>query len=94
MTEFKYIIIELTKTDGVKNSMPVIFGKEINHNDMSQRTVHNLWQNDNVESAKTVSGGFVYLGDGIECHGRSETLDMDSRKQDAEIITGYKYSYI
>lgn len=72
----KYVIME--DLDGI--SYPFIFRKLFTHADMQYLA--------RSQGYKIVSGGFVCIdpdGD-YKCFGRSESLNLDSRPEDSDII--------
>ncbi len=92
----KYVVVQVVRKvrnpDGTAGEetleLPVIFPKELVHKDMADMV--NLAARreiDHWQSTKTVSAGFVNFDADIICHGRSESLGMDSRRDvDAKLI--------
>lgn len=73
----KYIVY----LDGDKEHM-VIFPRNINHDCMAEALEALRFGGDHDwhrRQGEVVSAGFI---DGGECHGRSESLNIDSRKRD------------
>lgn len=74
----KYIVTQ--DKDGVEEIF--VFPKKYNHDDMADTVCHLKTYNPHNhrewerEYKKPVSAGFI---DGMKCHGRSETLNLDSR---------------
>ncbi len=83
----KYIMLQI-ELDGLKMNLPIIFPKVLVHKDMVFRIQHLLGAEHRWDS-EVVSAGFINMFT-LECHGRSESLDIDSRKEDTEIIKRYE----
>jgi hypothetical protein len=79
----KYICVENEKGE----HEIIMFPKTINHDVMAESVsrmknqTHGNWER---EWRTPISAGFV-RGD-LQCYGRSETLDLDSRPEDTEIL--------
>ena len=70
-------------------SRPVIFDSGLSHMEMVRNVIDPLeWETETELKHKILSAGFVILtDDGIQCYGRSETLDLGSREeQDSNMI--------
>lgn len=83
--QLKYVIMEgvcnvLGGAD--KHEIAFLFPGIVTHADFARFRRH-----ENLEHCRIASAGFVDIGDSVKCHGRSESLNMDSRpEQDAAII--------
>lgn len=87
MGRSKYIIFECNDKDGkVVHVLPVLFPSQFVHADIAESIEHTRIFTDWTQSRwmwpKPVSAGFF---EGT-CHGRSESLDLDSRPGDTDII--------
>lgn len=83
MREMKYIV---TRNLGNGKEEIFIFPKSVNHDCMAEVLTHiknQSWDRWDREPRFPVSAGFT---DGNTCYGRSESLDLDSRPQDKELL--------
>lgn len=78
----KYVVVE---TNGVEQLF--IFPKEINHDRFAEvlSYIREGDRNWSREYREPISAGFT---DGLSCYGRSESLDLDSRKEDTQLLKG------
>jgi hypothetical protein len=89
----KYVMMIVSRGDS-SMKLPVIFPDAVSHIEMAKATKQAI-RNEDVKAntpfrkVEVVSAGFVKVS-GI-CHGRSETLDMDSRGEDTGIINTIDY---
>ena len=89
----KYVMFVRTekKRDGTvkKQHLPVIFADAIMHSDMADRMREQGFHEGYIDRSDVeilpVSAGFIGLP-ALNCFGRSESLELDSRPQDTEII--------
>lgn len=90
MNEFKYVLIKQEfKNSNAELISPVIFGKNLNHDDLSKEVCGIHLKDNQVKKAYPVSAGFIYFGKDIKCSGESITLNLSSREEDSEIINNY-----
>ncbi len=76
----KYIVIE--------GQLPFIFPKMINHADFAESVQHHFGMQHNMFVSVT-SAGFIRDSTGIHglhCFGRSDSLDLDSNKDDSLLL--------
>ncbi len=78
--EFKYIASYI-KDEPTNIKCMLVFSKKINHDDMWERLSDAIYENDLLYDS-LFSAGFVNNGN---CFGRSESLDIESHKDDSEI---------
>lgn len=80
----KYIIIEVLGKFGCDTKVtPVLFSDDFIHSNVA-RGIKSTFSG---RSYQVVSAGFYRIDNGkVICYGRSESLDLDSRPKDAEII--------
>ncbi len=92
MTVFKYVIMEATK--GAKTvKIPIIFAHYASHKDMADNARHMLRRGQfNLNNPNPVSAGFIDLPS-FCTHGESESLNMKSDPDDAEIIKNYRMDW-
>lgn len=81
MREMKYVVVK----DKSENEKIFIFSKQIDHDSFAEvlsyiKTGGRNWSREYMEP---VSAGFT---DGVTCYGRSETLSLDSRENDSEML--------
>lgn len=81
MKEMKYVVVK----DKSGNEQIYIFPKQIDHDAFAEVLSHiktggRDWRR---EYREPVSAGFT---DGVICYGRSETLDLECRPTDAEML--------
>lgn len=86
MEELKYVMFDL---EGLE--FPILFPKFVNHNRTEEGMVHSIRRSFSDKGltggdAEVVSAGFW---DGRNAHGMSESLKMNSRPQDTDIITKF-----
>lgn len=82
----KYIMFLDTKTE---SHIPIIFPNRLVHQDVAEHLDFMLLRHD-IE-VELVSAGFWNKTNG--CHGKSETLDLESREIDTEIIASMDYRH-
>lgn len=83
MREMKYIVTRNLEND--KEEI-FIFPKSVNHDCMAEvleMIKNQSWGNWEREPRFPISAGFT---DGKTCYGRSESLNLDSRPQDTELL--------
>lgn len=83
----KYVMMERDIGDGVIQLIPVLFPKDLIHEDMAKAITKML------PKAKAVAAGECHVRV-ISTHGRSETLQLDARVGDADVINVIDYSGI
>ncbi|MFM0165700.1 hypothetical protein PQR39_35390 [Paraburkholderia sediminicola] len=80
----KYFVVSLKGKELI-----FVFPRSIDHNRMHEAVCgirHGAGHNWRREYAEAISAGFI---DGGKCHGRSDTLDLDSRGElDAILLRG------
>lgn len=84
----KYVVFKIEISDTLARLEPVIFGDALVHAEVARYFAACAVRAHGWRSAAPVSAGYVEFGpDGVMCHGRSETLKMDSRgEEDARLI--------
>ncbi len=87
----KYIIFELETKDKAITILPVIFSEQLVHSHMA------VAMNTMVKSYKVegqylvaVSAGFYNLVTGV-CHGKSESMKLESRPEDTNLVNMNQY---
>lgn len=94
--EFKYVMIKTEQRGQLKDSpvierwVPILFPAVLVHSDVARRMIHGMGCDQNLMGT-TVSAGFCrFVDEGVECYGRSESLNLDSRPEiDSRIISEY-----
>lgn len=71
MSEMKYIVVQ----DVEGEEFPIIFAREIFHSQIM------------CDGHKIVSAGFCTLGNPVKAYGYSESLGIESRPEDAKLIS-------
>lgn len=79
----KYIVIQETHYSMIVEH-PIIFPEILIHSGVADSLLHMMRVNSN-HKFEVISAGFVNL-DVWECYGRSESLNLDSRKEDTALI--------
>ncbi|GAC1605795.1 MAG: hypothetical protein NVS3B3_04340 [Aquirhabdus sp.] len=81
MSEMKYVVVHSEET----GEQLFTFPKNINHDAFADvlRRIKTEGRNWTRPFRKPISAGFT---DGNRCYGRSETLDLDSRPVDTELL--------
>ncbi|WP_149913514.1 hypothetical protein [Sphingobacterium cavernae] len=79
----KYIIIHQESYDDQAVTYPIIFPNELNHSDVAD-VITSLIRISN-KRVETISAGFYNVGTG-DTYGNSETLGLESRDIDDQII--------
>lgn len=85
----KYIIFENTNTE---EKIAVVFPDVLVHTDMSKGTVRTaMTSRYHPVNLDPVSAGFVFVHNGknglsVVCEGRSESLNLSSQPEDADLI--------
>lgn len=82
----KYIVFNLNCKE-----MIFVFPRDVDHNRMAEACEairwggeHN-WRRSLRMDGEAISAGFITNG---KCHGRSETLNLDSREEDNALLNG------
>lgn len=90
----KYIIIERELGDGIKQTIPILFSNSMIHKDMAEAVMSSIRiRSTRLENLKVVSAGFV-TSKIISTNGTSESLNIDSREEDAMLIQMNDYMSI
>lgn len=88
----KYIILRL---DGkIPREVPVIFPDLLVHADVARTMTAMIKEdssNTNITDVRVVSAGFCNTA--VECHGKSETLNIASRDIDNTVINTVDYTF-
>ncbi|EIY0667482.1 hypothetical protein MMC72_001608 [Salmonella enterica] len=88
----KYIILRL---DGkIPREVPVIFPDLLVHADVAMTMTAMIKEdssNTNITDVRVVSAGFCHTA--VECHGRSESLNIASRDIDNTVINTLDYTF-
>ncbi|EGB8646316.1 hypothetical protein H8N91_001743 [Salmonella enterica] len=88
----KYIILRL---DGkIPREVPVIFPDLLVHADVARAMTAMIKEgssNTNITDVRVVSAGFCNTA--VECHGKSETLNIASRDIDNTVINTVDYTF-
>lgn len=88
----KYIVLQTTpKNNEIKREFPIIFPDVLVHSEVAEQMQHSLMRQH--ITAKPVAAGFLNLvGLNLNCGGRSETLNLDSRGDvDSALISMHDY---
>ncbi len=87
--EFKYIMFERIIDDCIPQKIPVVFPKELAHSNVADRLML-MPEFIDVGPTRIVSAGFIQISfNGISCYGSSESLKLDSNKEDSLIIASF-----
>ncbi|EEI9429507.1 hypothetical protein RDB90_004347 [Salmonella enterica] len=88
----KYIILRL---DGkIPREVPVIFSDLLVHADIARAMTTMIKEdisNTNITDVRVVSAGFCNTA--VECHGKSESLNITSRDIDDTVINTVDYTF-
>lgn len=85
----KYIVIEVPLGTELVREIPVIFPNEIVHADMAETLIRMCPE---FEKGKAISAGFVNSMDlTAPPHGKSDSLKVESRREDARLILMHDY---
>ncbi|HCM1915222.1 TPA: hypothetical protein N3A33_001083 [Salmonella enterica subsp. salamae serovar 28:r:e,n,z15] len=88
----KYIILRLNGK--IPREVPVIFSDQLVHADMA-RTITTMIKEDinntNITGVRVVSAGFCNTV--VDCHGKSESLNIASRDIDSTVINTVDYTF-
>lgn len=92
----KYVIIELDSGQGLIREIPIIFGADLVHHDVSEAVIRGLMLADeSIIKARPVSAGFIsstLIHPG--CGGQGESLKLQSRgKVDDDLIKLHDYTH-
>ena len=84
MDQMKYIIVK--GSHGLE--LPFIFAANISHADMARKIINpHGWDTEQEFKDNIYSAGFVVLTDkGLECYGKSHTLNIGTQKIDSKLI--------
>lgn len=90
----KYIVIQIN-IKGTIVEHPYIFPDTVNHDDFANYMIHNYIMNYKNTEPRVVSAGFCNLVTStLNCNGRSETLNIDSRRdEDDKLISMFNYEH-
>ena len=84
--------IELDKY--LTKEIPIIFPDELVHEDVANSLHHVLLEHYGQKENSVISAGFISVGLILSCHGRSETLGIESRGiVDETLIRQYDYMH-
>lgn len=92
----KYVVIELDSGNGLCREVPIIFGTDLVHADVSEAVIRGLMLSDEgIKKARPVSAGFIsstLIQSG--CAGKGESLKLESRgKIDDDLIKLHDYTH-
>ncbi|EAU0298116.1 hypothetical protein A6858_25205 [Salmonella enterica] len=88
----KYIILRLNGK--IPREVPVIFPDLLVHADVARTMTAMIKEdssNTHITDVRVVSAGFCNTA--VECHGKSDTLDITSRDIDDAIINTWDYTF-
>lgn len=89
----KYIVIQAK----LKNStieIPFIFPNMLVHSDIADAMRCNLNLNHSIRNTTIVSAGDLsFLGGRLTCSGKSDTLNVESRQIDKQLIQTFDYTH-
>ncbi|HFH0413764.1 TPA: hypothetical protein ACGHO4_001002 [Salmonella enterica subsp. diarizonae serovar 61:i:z] len=88
----KYIILRLEEK--IPREVPVIFSDLLVHADVARATaamIKEVINNANITDVRVVSAGFCNTV--VECHGKSESLNITSRDIDNTVINTVDYTF-
>lgn len=90
----KYVMIRVALR-GMHRDIPVIFPDIMTHSAVAEKMVEALNADHPRATVRPISAGFVSSLDcRVDCHGKSESLNMQSRGSlDGEIIRCHDYSH-
>lgn len=90
----KYVLLNLLWPKDLPRVVPVVFPDIFNHDDMALYAAEALRVSLGQPGARVdvVSAGFVDASF-YETHGKSVTLGLPSRPQDASVINAYDYTH-
>lgn len=93
MSELKYIVVSAETKHGKTVVFPVIFGHYISHKDMAAHVQSMLRRGQfHLDGSAVVSAGFTDI-DKATARGHSESLDIKSRPEDADIINAFRMDW-
>lgn len=93
MSDFKYVMFK----DKHGREFPVVFPGDLIHEEMASAVQHAFRSSELKEGLRDwacpvpISAGFCQIV-ATSAHGKSETLNMDSRPQDRQTINVYSYT--
>lgn len=94
MSSYKYVMFE----DKHGRKFPVIFPEELVHSDMAEAVMQATRRGEvgagkrDYSCPKPVSAGFIKQLDVVTTYGASETLNLKSHPEDANLIVGHPYT--
>ena len=83
--EFKYIMFHVE--NGLARFIPVIFPDLLAHSQVAEHMLRAMPKGGTWRSA----GSVLFTKNGIICSGRSESMNLESHKDDSDIIAMYNY---
>jgi hypothetical protein len=90
--ELKYIMWEIQFDSAPSMCIPIIFPKILVHAEMAHSTNHTLRRSiKNMKSMCVISAGFIDI-DKLETYGESESIGVESRPEDGDIIKYHHYA--
>jgi len=91
----KYFMLEVVlgepDSEQITKKVPIIFADFMNHDETAEIIMHSLRFHHKVYSCKPVSAGFITIQG--KCHGKSETLKLESNSDDSATINTYDYTH-
>ena len=90
----KYIILQtvVSNTVDVTREYPIVFPNSLVHSDVAEHMQHLLLREHGVTSIAVAAGDLNLVGLNLNCSGKSETLNLDSREDiDSALISMHDY---
>ncbi len=91
----KYIVLKTNINGKIVREVPIIFPKDLIHSDVAEHMMHMIIVSNKHTPihVEVVSAGFIHV-DEVVCSGKSETLDIKSRKEvDDKLISEYDFQH-
>lgn len=86
----KYIMFRCKSYDGMQIDVPVIFPKMLVHKLVAGQLASMLRNQHNYEEVRVVGAGETNIHC-FSCSGKSETIGVEARPQDRDVIDGYDH---
>lgn len=87
---FKYIVVQVGVD--VKREWPIIFPDMLVHSQMAETIKTHLMRNHKMTGRIVAAGTVSFFGGEVNCHGESETLEIESRgEEDNSLIKMFDY---
>jgi hypothetical protein len=86
----KYIMAEAS-TGSIRRKIPCVFPAFLVHSEVARTFKHALARHGYEDIAFISAGEVTFFGTGIQCHGKSETLNVTAEDGDGRVIEMYDY---